>query len=178
MDLIQAAPLSSQRSGKHARVLCPAITHRTARVAHQTISILACSLCATTKTPQLTCCICKSIFLVSPLRPHLLPFQSSLSLPPSFMVHNPHIRTQPPLPLLTPDRIIYTIKGVLEHIITVQLIHLLQYPVYGLLRLYGVREDQEFCAGERLETLQPEVFGLEDFDAGGREGTVAGCRGW
>lgn len=89
---------------------------------------------------------------------------------PLLMIQRPHITHQPPIERLASHRIINLIKRILHHIVGIQLVDL---PNYGIdIRLRGLSEQQELCARERLEALQAEVFGFEDFDTGWGFGTV------
>lgn len=96
-----------------------------------------------------------------------------------FHIHSPHPSLapsppnldkpiQPPVKLLTPNGHLDRIKRILHDEIRIQLIYLLHHRIH--IRLLGFRKQQEFDARLRLEALDAEVRGLEDFDARGAHG--------
>jgi hypothetical protein len=111
--------------------------------------------------------------------PHILPVIPFLIIPspiPSLpRVQTPHLPNQPPLPPLTPNRHLQTIKRILHHIISIQLIN----SPHNLIRvrLLRFRKQQKLRSCERLEALEAEVFGFEDFDAGKWLGGGRGVEG-
>src|SRR5438105_1655623 len=82
---------------------------------------------------------------------------------------------QPPIKLLTSDRHLDCIKRILHHIVRIQLVYLLHHGID--IRLLGFCKEQKLRASLRLEALDAEVAGFEDFEAGCAHGEGEGCIG-
>lgn len=86
------------------------------------------------------------------------------------MIQRPHIPHQLAIKRVAPHRVIDVVERVLHHVVRIQLVDLLEDRVH--IRLRRLRKDQELRTGQRLEALQSEVLGLEDFNARGGFGAV------
>ena len=75
------------------------------------------------------------------------------------------IRAQVPVKSLAFDRHVDLVEGVLHDIVRVQLIDPANGDIYIGLKWLG--KEQKLRPRQRMEALQPEVFALEHFNAGG-----------
>jgi len=95
-----------------------------------------------------------------------------LNFNPVSSTPHPDITIQPTVELLAPDRHLHRVERILHNKVCIKFIYSLDDNID--IRLHRFCEEQEFCACERLETRQPEVGGLEDFETRGSQGEIVG----